>query len=69
MPVSGLDSYPAKKVPSSFTPEGLLALAAGHAFQCEFYGLARRIPFTFRGGGGCGKDTAIFLTAETKQPQ
>jgi len=47
MPVSGLNGCPAKKVPFPLAPEGLLALAEGHAFQHEFYGLARRIPFTF----------------------
>lgn len=37
MPVSRLDGYPARKVPSSLTPERLLALAQGHAFQHKFY--------------------------------
>lgn len=41
MPVSGLDGYPAKKVPTFLTPEALRALAEGHAFRHVFYGLAR----------------------------
>lgn len=36
-PVSELDGYPAKTVPSSLPPEDFLALVEGHAFQCEFY--------------------------------
>lgn len=61
MPVSGLDGYPAKKVPSFLTPEALRALAEGHAFQHVFYGLARRISFTFfffleKGGSSTGRE-------------